>query len=169
MCNIVLQNISDSCVENNVSRKVISHKFQYNKWTLPWYGLHSTNALPVVPAGHVQIAAWFETVHSAPIPQVPIQGSTHFCLTQALSLGQSEFKTHSGRHPWYGSPWYSGMQVQIPSKQFAFGPQGFGSHGSSANGGGAGFLGLQPLNGSPSYPSMQVQIGIWFWTWHWAL
>lgn len=63
------------------------------------------------------------TLHSAFVPQVPGHGSVHLCLTQALSLGQSLFKTHSGLHPMYGSPVYSGVQTHLSSKQIAFGPQ----------------------------------------------
>lgn len=53
---------------------------------------------------------------------------------QALSLEQSLFSTHSGRHPLYGSPWYSGIQVHIPSLQRAFKPHGDGLHRSSLTG-----------------------------------
>lgn len=55
---------------------------------------------------------------------------------QALSRGQSAFNTHSGLQPLYGSPWYSGRQVHIPSAHRAFGPHGDGLHGSMFTGGG---------------------------------
>lgn len=49
---------------------------------------------------------------------------------QALFLGHSSFNIHSGLQPVYGSPWYSGKQVQMPSLQIAFEPHGDGKHGS---------------------------------------
>lgn len=63
-------------------------------------------------------------------PHVPGQGSTHLFLIHALFLGQSVFNTHSGRHPVYGSPWYSLKQVHTPLLHWAFGPQGVGLQGS---------------------------------------
>lgn len=63
-----------------------------------------------------------------------MQGSTHFRLMQALFLGHSEFRTHSGRQPKYGLPRYSGKQVHSPFRHWAFDPQGEGLHGSSAIG-----------------------------------
>lgn len=47
---------------------------------------------------------------------------------QALSFGQSLFRTHSGLQPLYGSPKYCDKQVQTPSLQLAFVPQGDGLH-----------------------------------------
>lgn len=70
------------------------------------------------------------TVHSAFWPQVPGQGSSHLFLMHALFLGQSLLRTHSGRQPWYGSPWYSGKQVHIPLLHSAFAPHGEGEQGS---------------------------------------
>ena len=65
---------------------------------------------------------------------MPGQGSTHLFRTHALALLQSVFKTHSGRHPAYGSPVYSGRHVHEPaplrSLQTAFAPQGDGLQGS---------------------------------------
>lgn len=56
-------------------------------------------------------------------------------FTQALERSQSELVTHSGLHPVYGSPKYSGRQTHEPaplrSLQTAFDPQGDGLHGSS--------------------------------------
>jgi hypothetical protein len=69
---------------------------------------------------------WLTTSHLAFWPQVPGHGSTHFCLTHALSLGQSELITHSGLQPTYGSPWYSGRHEHIPSRHCALGPHGDG-------------------------------------------
>lgn len=60
--------------------------------------------------------------------QVPLQGSIHLFLTQALSREQSELNTHSGRQPIYGSPWCSSIQVHTPLLHKAFGPHGEGSH-----------------------------------------
>ena len=83
----------------------------------------TTNAFPEVPDGQVQTGIWFTTEHNAFWPQVPAHGSLHLLLIQALSLGQSEFKTHSGRQPKYGSPWYSGRQIQAPLIHCVFVPQ----------------------------------------------
>jgi len=87
-----------------------------------------------VPCGQLHIGMWFTTSHVAPWPHVPGQGSAHLFRMHALSLGQSVLRTHSGRHPEYGSPWYSGRQVQAPSWHWAFGPQGDGLHGSDCTG-----------------------------------
>lgn len=107
---------------------------KYN-WRIPLCGWHSTKAFPVIPGGQVQIGTWFDTIHMELTPHVPEQGSRHFCLIHALFLGQSEFKTHSGRQLWYGSPWYSGMQVHTPLLQTVFCPHGLGLQGSSATDG----------------------------------
>lgn len=52
---------------------------------------------------------------------------------QARFEGQSELTVHSGRHPSYGLPIYSGKQAQDPtlfcSLQIAFEPQGDGVQG----------------------------------------
>lgn len=73
------------------------------------------------------------TLHSALRPHVPGQGSTHLLLTQALLRSQSEFVTHSGRHPVYGSPKYSGRHEQEPapfrSLHIALAPHGDGLQG----------------------------------------
>lgn len=49
------------------------------------------------------------------VPQVPGHGSLHLLYMHALFLGQSLFSTHSGLHPEYGSPWNSGLHLQVPS------------------------------------------------------
>lgn len=49
------------------------------------------------------------------VPQVLRQGSLHLLYIHALFLGQSLFSTHSGLHPEYGSPWNSGLHLQVPS------------------------------------------------------
>lgn len=54
----------------------------------------------------------------------------HLFLIHALSLGQSLLRTHSGLHPVYGSPWYSGRHVHMPLLHTAFDPHGDGLHGS---------------------------------------
>lgn len=68
-------------------------------------------------------------------PHVPGQGSTHLLFTQALLRSQSELVTHSGLQPVYGSPKYSGKQIQEPapflSLQIAFAPHGDGLQGVS--------------------------------------
>lgn len=74
---------------------------------------------------------WLMTSHIAFCPQVPGQGSAHLLRMHALSLGHSALTTHSGLHPTYGSPWYSGLHVHTPLSQRAFDPQGVGLHGST--------------------------------------
>lgn len=75
------------------------------------------------------------------MPQTPGHGSLHLLFMQAFDRSHSEFCTHSGRQPVYGSPKYSGKQRQEPaplrSLQTAFAPHGDGEHGftSSLNGG----------------------------------
>lgn len=67
-------------------------------------GRHCTNEFPSMPFGHLHIGTWFRTSQMALTPHVPGQGSMHLFRRQDLSLEQSEFKTHSGRHSTYGSP-----------------------------------------------------------------
>lgn len=55
------------------------------------------NGSPVKPVEHVQMGLWCITWHWAATPQVPWHGLIHFWLLQALSDGQSELATHSGR------------------------------------------------------------------------
>lgn len=94
--------------------------------------------------------------------QVPAHGSIHLFLTQDRSLGQSWLTTHSGLQPLYGSPWYSGMQEQIPSLQLAFAPQGDRIQGSSSITGTISIgLGKQLLKGSPVISTGQVQMELW--------
>jgi hypothetical protein len=120
-----------------------------------------------MPGGQWQFGIWLMTSQIAFTPHVPIQGFSHLFLIQALSLEQSEFNTHSGLQPWYGSPKYSGKHEQTPSSHFVFGPQS--QTGSSAITGDGGGFGLHPTNGSPSYPSKQTQFGMWFKTLQFAL
>ena len=110
---------------------------------------------------------------------------------QALSEGQSEFITHSGLQLG-GEPIISGMQLHWQRPPMSrggklLGPHGFGSHGSSAITGSIATdiwydircfvtskvlrfgLKRQEVKGSPSYPSLQVQVAIWLMTRHWAL
>lgn len=57
----------------------------------------------------------------------------HLLFIQALFVEQSEFWTHSGLQPVYGSPKYSGRHVHEPtplrSLQMAFEPHGDGLQG----------------------------------------
>lgn len=71
------------------------------------------------------------TSQTALVPHVLMQGLIHFCLTHALSNGQSELEVHSGRQPKYGSPLCSGKQVQTPLLHSALEPQGDGLQGSN--------------------------------------
>lgn len=104
------------------------------------------------------------TRHSALTPHMPGQGSRHLLLTHALSRGQSVFSTHSGRHPVYGSPVYSGKHVQDPapffSLQTAFAPHGEGLQGIFGPSVGVNSMnGEHPSNGSPVYPGIQEHTG----------
>lgn len=72
-------------------------------------------------------------MQTAPVPQEPGQGSTHFSRMQALLLGHSELITHSGRQ-FGGDPRYDGKQEQdglFPAfLHCEFGPHGEGTQGS---------------------------------------
>lgn len=120
---------------------------------IPWAGRHKTNGFPDIPAGQLHIGIWLTTSQRASWPHVPGHGSVHLFLIQALSRGQSSFITHSGLHPLYGSPWYSGKQVQTPSLHCAFGPHGDGLHGSIFTGGG----GAEKEN-YPNYFTITIKI-----------
>lgn len=61
-------------------------------------GRHSRNGFPVILSGQTHVGIWFITSQLAFTPHVPGQGSLHLLPIQALSLGQSAFSTHSGRH-----------------------------------------------------------------------
>ena len=80
---------------------------------------------------------WLTTLHSALAPQVPGQGSTHFCWTQAMVRGHSELRRHSGRQLG-GPPKYPFRQEQTgrgPSGRHSlYGPQGSGVQGSTWTG-----------------------------------
>lgn len=93
-------------------------------------GKHWINAFPLMPAGQLHVGMWLYTLHVACWPQTPGHGSLHLFLIQASCKGHSLFIVHSGRHIWYGSPWYSGKHVQIPSVHWALAPHGEGSHES---------------------------------------
>lgn len=73
------------------------------------------------------------TWHSAFWAHVPGHGSLHLLLMHALLDWHSAFTIHSGLHPSYGFPKYSGRQEQDPapfcSLQMAFMPHGDGSQG----------------------------------------
>ena len=64
-----------------------------------------------------------------------MHGSMHLFLMQACDLRQSEFMTHSGRQPAYGSPLNSGKHVQTSFTHCVFAPQlsqGLTGFGNSA-------------------------------------
>lgn len=65
---------------------------------------HLSKAFPLVPSGQEQSGTWFIVSHSAPMPQVPWQGSRQCDLIQARLGEQSESAIHSGLQPVYGSP-----------------------------------------------------------------
>lgn len=69
------------------------------------------------------------------MPHVPGHGFLHLFLRQALSLGHSVLRTHSGLQASYGFPLYSGIHSHTPpGLQTALGPHGDGLHGSSRTG-----------------------------------
>lgn len=68
-------------------------------------------------------------------PQIPVHGLIHLFLIHAFSAEHSVLNIHSGLHPLYGSPWYSGKQLHKPSTHFVLGPHGEGLHGSILDGG----------------------------------
>ena len=79
---------------------------------------------------------WFLTSQWAFLPHKPGQGSIHFWFLHALSVGQSELRMHSGRQ-FGGEPIIPGKQEQSQRSPtflggLEYGPQGFGSQGSSA-------------------------------------
>lgn len=111
--------------------------FQY-KILLMWYlrtGTHCRKGSPVKPSRQAQDAVWSRQVHTAPRPHMlpRLQGSTQCWLMQAWWGPQSLFSTHSGRHPWWGSPTVLGRQEQtaLPASTWhkVFSPQGLGMHG----------------------------------------
>lgn len=135
--------------------------------------LQYLNGSPVYPRMHVHEGKWFITWHKALSLHVPGQGSWHLLLMQALFEGQSDDKTHSGLHPSYGLPIYSGRHVHDPapfcSLHTAFEPQGDGMHGVSGCGKTGSCCCRHSTNGSPMYPDIQIQLGVWLITLHSAL
>lgn len=101
------------------------------------------NGSPVKPSGHVHIGVWLMTLHCAPAPHDPGQGSLHFSLMHAKLLAHSELITHSGRQ-FGGLPVNSGRHEHegVPpiSLHCELGPHGDGTQGltgiGSAGGGG---------------------------------
>ena len=96
---------------------------------------HCKNGSPEYPLLQTQMGIWFWTLQKALTPQRPKQGSTHFWDWHALSVGQSWLKAHSGLQ-FGGAPIISGKHEHLHSTSkliggFVFGPQGFGTQGSS--------------------------------------
>ena len=137
----------------------------------------------------MQIGMWFRTRHLAFIPHNPGQGSWQWRVIQASSVGQSELIVHSGLQLG-GEPIKSGRHEQSHRSPFClfllFNPQGSGSQGSSTITGAMAvsikwkwfwnpwkrnirisFL-RHVEKGSPTYPGIHIQFGIWFMTLHWA-
>lgn len=121
----VCLNVQKNTITKGITISII-HDIIWN-WSLEWIpfiGEHCMNALPDIPCAQVQTGTWFMTEHTALTPQIPRpHGSRHLFLMQAWFLKQSEFKIHSGRHPRFGFPWYSGRQLHIPLKHCVFEPQ----------------------------------------------
>lgn len=94
--------------------------------------MHWTNGSPVKRGGQLQIGLWLTTWHRASIPQVPGQGSWHFCEIQAWFWGHSELPTHSGLHDG-GLPkklgWQEHTAWPLVTLHTLFGPHGDGSQG----------------------------------------
>ena len=98
--------------------------------------LHCAKGSPWYPLSQTQIGIWFRTLHVAWMPHSPGQGSRHFWLLHASSVGQSLLKTHSG---WQfgGLPIILGWQEQLQRSPcllggLEYGPQGLGLQGSSS-------------------------------------
>ena len=80
---------------------------------------------------------WLRTRQYAFTPHKPGHGSWHLRLIQALSEGQSELTVHSGLQ-FGGEPIIWGWQLHSQRSpttlgKFEFGPQGFGSQGSTSS------------------------------------
>lgn len=92
---------------------------------------------PVYEGKQVQVGVCDTTWQTAFDAHVPGHGSIHLLFKQAFVGEQSVLTIHSGRHPSYGFPKYSGRQVQDPapfcSLQIAFAPQGLGIHGDKCS------------------------------------
>lgn len=98
------------------------------------WALHSKKGSPIVGAGQLQMGLWLITWQSAPYPHTPGHGSIHLVFAHALSRGQSELMTHSGRQPLpVGLPWNPGKHSQsaLPpeARHSVLAPQGEGLHG----------------------------------------
>lgn len=78
--------------------------------------------------GQLHMGTWLITLQRALLAHAPRHGFSHLFRKQALSLGQSEFRTHSGRQPAYGFPWNSDKHVHSPLLHWAFAPHGDGLH-----------------------------------------
>lgn len=133
-------------------------------------GWQFENGSPVYPSEHEQTGIWFTTSHTAESPQVPIQGSTHLLRMHALFRAHSALFVHSGRHPFgsYGFPWYSAMHRHscVNELHSVFNPHGLVLQKSVCFGSSSIItFGWHFTNGSPSKPSLHVQIGTWFNTW----
>lgn len=83
---------------NVENRNANANSKESTKYPPAGAGRHSTNGFPVILSGQTHIGMWFITSQFAFTPHVPGHGSLHLLPTQALSLGQSVFSTHSGRH-----------------------------------------------------------------------
>lgn len=134
---------------------------------------------------------WLTTWHSASEPHTPTQGSLHFWLMQARLFSQSSLLTHSGLQ-FGGEPINSARQLQEGESPLTWhselGPQGDGWQGFAGTTGTTSsteitivhqgcasiavihlLIGIHRVNGSPVNLGRQVQMGLWFTTWHSAL
>lgn len=103
-------------------------------------------------------------------PQAPGHGFLHWFLKHANVLVHSSLIVHSGLQ-FGGFPTIFSEHVQAGDSPTTlhceFGPQGDGTHGFKF---GNGSLGITEhlRNGSPVYPELQLQTGLWFMTLHCA-
>lgn len=148
--------------------------------------VHEVNGSPMNPVIQIQFGVWLITWHSAFWPHIPGHGSLHFPAIQARWLEHSLLLTHSGLQ--------LGGEPMNPSRQehegespdclhSEFGPQGDGWQGFTTR---ISFsvnnvlttrlnrestfipIIVHLIKGSPVCSGGQLQIGLWFTTWHLA-
>lgn len=76
--------------------RITNFKFKKEFLHINGFGIQLLNGSPVYPSRQEQIGTWLRTVHCAPTPHDPGQGSEHFSRMQASALKHSAFIVHSG-------------------------------------------------------------------------
>lgn len=103
------------------------------------------------------------TLQTAFRPQILLHGFLHLLCIHAKLEAQSELTTHSGRHPSYGFPIWSGWQTHAPaflcSLQMALEPHGEGEQGVRGTS-----MTLHPIKASPANPAGHKHRGAWLTT-----